>query len=388
MLKNILRQIKLDKEILTIIIGSKITIFLIIFLAYNLLPFAKNYYYVSFIYPPNEKISLKSAFKTWDAQHYLFLSEQGYKPDNESNRFYPLFPMLIKFSTYFTRNSFLSGLLISNLFSLVGLYLFYKFVKDFFGGEKIAFSSLLLLLFFPTSFYFFLIYSESLFFLLAIAFFYFLFKKKYLIAGLFSFLIPLSRPVGVFIILPFLFYFIFKKEKIKFQERIRFNQQSFFLIFPILGFLLYLAIIYLSTSSPFSGFSAANLVVSRWDIFEALLPQGFFINFFSNNLQIHGFTNSIIDRVFFIFFLFSLILIYKKCDLTLFVYSLFMGSAPLFGSFMSYSRYILLIFPIFIVLAMILEEKKYNFLKIPFLFLSFSLQILFLIIHALNYWVA
>src|SRR5689334_7224412 len=92
------------KKILFIFLWIKLSIFLIIIFAYNLLPFASVYHYANFTYPSFEKVSLKTAFKTWDAQHYIYLSEKGYSRDLGSDRFFPLLPILIKLLTFITRN--------------------------------------------------------------------------------------------------------------------------------------------------------------------------------------------------------------------------------------------------------------------------------------------
>jgi hypothetical protein len=61
-------------------------------LAVQLLPpiFATEIYATNFHWPPDDPPSLISAYKTWDANHYLFLSERGYQPDTMSSAFYPL----------------------------------------------------------------------------------------------------------------------------------------------------------------------------------------------------------------------------------------------------------------------------------------------------------
>jgi hypothetical protein len=58
------------------------------------------------------------------------------------------------------------------------------------------------------------------------------------------------------------------------------------------------------------------------------------------------------------------------------------------GTFMSYSRYLLLPFPIFIVAAMLLRRPHWTYVRAALLYFMVMLQSLFLVMHALNYWVA
>lgn len=380
----------MNKKILITILSSKIAIFLIIYLSFSLLPFASGTFYRNFVYQKDQPISLITAYQTWDAQHYLFLADKGYKKGNFSNSFYPLFPAVITLTTFFTRNFFISGIVIANIFSFIAFYYFYLFVKVFAHSEKIAFTALLFLLFFPTSFYFSLIYSESLFFLLSICFFYYLYKHKFLLAAVFSLLLPLTRPLGIVIVIPFLVYFIFNYFKFSFRKTSFYktiDKNIFFLLFPFIGMSIYFLYLFLKTGSILEGFIVQQYSIAQWNFFNIFLPQKLFVNLFLIPWQVHGYINSGIDRVFFLFFLLFLPFIYKKTDKVLFIYAFCLGLTPFLGSFMSYIRYIVVIFPIFISLA-VLVEQKYAYMKYSVLYVFLSLQTLFLILHILNYWVA
>src|ERR1035437_5578958 len=99
------------KKIFLLVIFLKVTVILLIFFAFNLLPFNSNVYSQNFSYPKGEKISLASAYKTWDAQHYLFLSQQGYKPNNQSDRFFPVLPFSIAVINKLINNPEVAGLI-------------------------------------------------------------------------------------------------------------------------------------------------------------------------------------------------------------------------------------------------------------------------------------
>ena len=383
----------IKKVVLTAIL-VKVFIFAIIFIAYNLLPFATYTYYANFHFPFNGPVTLQTAFSTWDAQHYLFLAQYGYRLGFESDRFYPLFPGLIHlFSLFF--GVFLSGLFVSNVMSIIGFIYFYLFVRDFTKDEHTAFLSFLLLLFFPTGFYFSLVYSEGLFLGIVAPLFYYLYKKKYLLAFVLSFLLPLVRPTGILIV-PALFIYAFfdyiqlpiKNLKQILKSILRVRPSIIVTLTPFIGYAIYLLIMYASTGNAFTGINYANNVVGGWRIDSLWHPLIFLHNLFDTHLALHGFTNSLIDRVFFVLFLLSLPLVWRKTDIILFVYALSMGLVPLFGNFMSYTRYSLLAIPVFIALAIVLKNKKYEYFKFPIFYLMIAIQTLFLIMQALNFWVA
>jgi hypothetical protein len=378
------------KKIILLTLAVKITIFLIIFLAYNLMPSNAYGHYLNFLYPKNQKITLLSAYKTWDGQHYIYLAEKGYGKELSSDAFYPLYPVSISMVNLFLRNSLLSGLLISNALSFIAIVIFYLFVKDFYKNKKIAYTSVLLLFSFPTAFYFSLVYSESLFFLLSIAFFYYLYKKRFFVVGLFAFLVPLSRSLGILVFLPLLSFFInsFSFNPKQFLSQ-KVNLRILLVLVPLFGFFCYLLFMFLSTGHFIEGFLVQKMNIAQWSVGNILKIDVLIRNFFDMHLAIHGFVNSVLDRIFFVVFLCSLPLIYKRGDKNLFIFSLFLGLVPPFlGSFMSYTRYMLVIFPLFMVLGSYLEEKRYNFLKFPLIYSMLLLQGLFLIMQALNYWVA
>ena len=393
-----MKSLRIDKRVLTTILLSKITVFIIIFLAYNFFPFNKTFHDVNFLNEKNEKISLQSAFSTWDTQHYLFLSEKGYIRGNVSNAFFPLFPISISILNNFLSNSFLSGIIVTNIFSAAGLIYFYLFCREYFKDKKLAFRSFILLLSFPTAFFFSLIYSESLFLFLASALFYYLYTKKYFLASIFALFIPISRPVGILISLPYLTYWVylnvsiasqsFKKILSQIVEKLLLNKRTYLILSPFLGFAAYFLFMQVSTGSYLEILNVIKYYRAEWNVSNIFNPILFFVNlFFPDSPALHGFTNSIIDRVFFIFYLLLLYLIYKRLDKTMFVYALFFGMTPLLGSFMSYARYLLVVFPIFMIMAKIFSLNKYTLLFYPTVLL-FVIQIIFLIMHSLNYWVA
>ena len=379
MIKNVMDQ-RL-KETLSLGLTSKICIFLIIYLSANLLPFSKYFHDTNFLYPPDDGINLSSTFKTWDAQHYLFLAEKGYAPGQESNRFFPLFPLLIAaVKPIFLNNTLVAALFLSNLFFFIALYYFYMFTKRTFDPE-IAFTASLFLMAFPTAFYTSLVYTESLFLMLTMIFFYCLYEKKLTPALLAAFLLPLARPQGILILLPYMAFMLYKNGAFV----LKFSKEYLIGLAFIAGLLVYFMFMHYTTGSAFSGLAAANIVKGRASLMNVTDPFGWFMrNFINVKYYIHYYIYSIIDRLFFLAYVLLIYPVYKKMDKTMFTYMLVLGLVPaLSGNLMSYTRLMFEVFPMFIVLALIFRKNHY-YVTAPLI----ALQTFFLIMHCLNFWMS
>jgi Gpi18-like mannosyltransferase len=371
------------KKLITITIFVKLTIFILIISSYFIL--ASNMYYNNAHYGifPHQYPDFFSLLRSWDAGHYLSLAENGYPNGvTESTAFYPLYPFLIKSVGFlFFGNTLAAGLLVSNVCSLLAIVYFYLLVKKLYN-DTVAFTASLFMLSFVTFFYTALVYSEGLFLLLVIAFFYYVYEKKFYPGLFLSILIPLTRPTGILVAVPLFGYLVLD---IWNSKKVTDLKNCILILGFITGFLLYLGIMNYFTGSFFSGFDAEKIYFPHNSLYNLLQPVAWFQNNFLNiQYSFNGYTTSILNRIFFGFFLILLYFIYKYLDTTLFLYSLALGLIPaLSDSFMSYIRFILVIFPIFIVLALRFQKNPYLII-IP----SAMFQVLLLIAHTLNYWVA
>src|SRR5262249_10069598 len=116
--------------------------------------------------------------------------------------------------------------------------------------------------------------------------------------------------------------------------------------------------------------------------------SGFLSDIFRSVSFSHGVLDSAFDRIWFAWFVVTLPFIYIK-NRTYFIYALLMGLVPpMTQSFMSYTRYVAVVFPMFIVTAeLFLRMKKQTWLWLT-LAMLFSIQILFLLRHINFLWVA
>jgi len=355
----------------------------VVFLTFHVAPFQEGSYDQNFSYPAHEEITWKLAYKTWDGNHYLYLADHGYSAGHEANRMFPLFPAVIAAAMrILAMPGMIAGLLLSNVFSLFAFIYLYKLVEQLYSSE-IAFRTVLYALVFPTGFFFTRIYSESLFFLLGVLFFFFLYKKNLKWAALFSFLLPLTRPVGVLILAPFAVYLFTGFIKQKTSSKI-FHPRLLFLLAPALGLGTSMIIMHVLTGNWYEHFATQQHVVSEHSIAYFInLKRWFLDNFVHLDWKAHGMLNSVFDRLAFLWYVGILFYVFRQQDKTLFCYTFFLGMVPAFSDrFISYTRFLIVIFPLYVQLA----RSPLNHGR--FLLGMFVAQLLLLAGHSLNIWIA
>ena len=101
----------------------------------------------------------------------------------ETVKFFPAYPTLIRLFTFLVGNAMLAGVIVSNLAALIFLYYLYKLGEHLLNAGS-GFRASLLYIAYPTAFFLSAIYSEALFFAALTAAFYYLEKKKILFACL------------------------------------------------------------------------------------------------------------------------------------------------------------------------------------------------------------
>ncbi len=104
----------------------------------------------------------------WDGQWYLKIATEGYRADDGSAAFFPLYPWILKVTGWLAGERYTwSGILLSSLFFLAALVLLHRLVRLDFHAED-ASRTVFYLAAFPMAFFFWAIYSESLFLFLAV----------------------------------------------------------------------------------------------------------------------------------------------------------------------------------------------------------------------------
>ncbi len=331
-------------------------------------------YAANFHWPPDAAPSFKSLFATWDAQHFLYLSREGYQPGALSNNFFPLWPWLIQAAG----GGLAASLLLSNFLSLIALLLFYAHTRET-KNELLARHSLLLLLAYPGAFFLCLPFSESLFLLLVMLLFVGLAKNKISLYAPAAFLLPLCRPQGILVAVPY-WYGLWR------QDKKRFEHIPLWLL-PLAGGAAYLFFMLHATGDAFDGLKTyRDIFPQNPSLMKMLDPVGFAKTLFEVTAW-HDVRGSLLDRLWFVLFACCLPPLWKR-DRLLFFYALPMGLVPAASlGFVSYTRHLLLVFPVFIVLAEFFEQKP-PALRWAVLSALAAFQLYLLARHANNFWVA
>jgi len=144
--------------------------------------------------------SLPGIWARWDAGYYLSIAANGYSLHGEELGFFPVYPFLVRLSALGLPSLMAwSGFLISNLaFILAALLLWYQVKADF--SEPIAWGTIITLSVFPTSLFFSAIYTESLFLLFSVLVYWFSVRKQYALAALFVSAASLTRINGLLLV--------------------------------------------------------------------------------------------------------------------------------------------------------------------------------------------
>ncbi len=336
-----------------------------------------------------------SHLATWDGAHYLYLSEVGYEKGAPSCAFYPLWPLAIRACSVLTGGSHLvAGLVLANVFALGAWCIFYDITVRRFG-ETVASWALVLLIAFPGSLFYQFIYSESLFLLLAMLLWLGMERNCYPLAWIAAFLLPLTRGVGVFSVLPIGWHWLMRRRwnwldrwRWLGRERQRMRSDRFghrlgarwastaLLVAPVLGWVMYLGLMWMWTGNSFEGIEAQKY----WDVHSVRnlwnLPK-FGIGLFEAT-AFHEFRGSVLDRCLFMLVLYCVPVIWQLGkDMVVWTYVL--GILPaMSGTFTSFTRFESCLFPLFIALAAFFTSLKRSWPLWTFVGMSAVLHVILL----------
>jgi hypothetical protein len=349
-----------------------------VLLSWALLPpiFNRAAWFQSFHWPPDADPDLSSCFATWDAQHYLHLAREGYGSNPASSAYYPLWPWLVRGVAGVNGGHLLGGALaLAFLLSWGGLLLFHAWAAER-GGADRADRALLLLVASPGALFLGFPYSEALFLFLAAGFLLALQRDRPVAAASAAFLLALTRAVGVFAILPLVVHLLAPGRR----------RMLPLALAPAAGFGAVLLSMKLATGNPFAGFDAQQHFVTHPSL-ARLFDPGWYLHLVRIPIRLHGFFDSGIDRFFFLWFVFAVLLLARRRAATELAFALPLGFVPAVTvAFMSFTRYFVAILPVFPESAALFDDPKWRpafWLVVGLLLL---LQILFLLRHANFIW--
>lgn len=167
------------------------------------------------IYPwlalPNGDLSgyMLGIWNAWDTPHYVTIASQGYgvNPDYLT-AFFPGFPIMTKIAgTLLFGNYLLGALIVANICCIIYLWYLYRLVEADYG-EAVARRAVILGAIFPTSFYLFLGYTEAPLLAFTLAALYYARQQKWWLAGLLAGCAALTKQPGVFLVFPLVYMYL------------------------------------------------------------------------------------------------------------------------------------------------------------------------------------
>lgn len=187
---------------------------------------------------------------SFDGAHYLKIAQDGY--ERNSPAFFPLYPILTRLLSQLIGTSFfLSSIIITFLSFTYFLYFLNKLLQKLGLSQADKKWVQILTLTFPTSFFFIASYTESLFMMLMSMSLYFLAASKRVPLLISGFFLPLTRFVGLFLIIPI--YLISLKECLTLSKKnyrlivknLFRKALSFNILTVVLGFITYSTFLYI-----------------------------------------------------------------------------------------------------------------------------------------------
>jgi Gpi18-like mannosyltransferase len=226
----------------------------------------------------------------------------------------------------------------------------------------------MVLLFFPTSFFFGSYYTESIFLLFSVLVFYLARRGNFFLAGIFAMIASATRITGVFLwpalVIEFVLFYGKDIKKLL-------NANAVWLLLPPLGLLSYIKYQYLKTGnglyfiSSQPAFGASRTVDKIILIHQVLFRYTKMLIFVDHTSPL--FFAVLLEFLTGIGFLGLIIYGLNKLRSSYLVYVALSFFLPTFtGTFSSMPRYVLVLFPLFALIAVVMEKLPPRFTKVYF----------------------
>ncbi len=315
-----------------------------------------------------------------DAGAYIDIAKNGYNSEfNEGTgnySWYPLYPLLIRLFSFMGYD--VAAFLIANVASFLAIAVLYAFVKEKLK-ERAAYRSVFYLMLFPTAYFFTAMYTESLFLLLSLLCFWYARDGSYWKSGAFGFLAALTRAQGAILFLPVLYMYLNQR-----QFNIKKTDLKVVGIFLIpLGIIAFMLYHYAATGNALMQFQTQQQFGRSFSLFfwEPILKE------VAN--MVTGQTTS---KIYFAFsfsvwvcFLVLSYYAYKRLGKEFGIYMLVSLVMPFFtSSFFGITRFVLVLFPGFMVLAMAAEKDRRLRIFLTCLYVVFAVMLIVFTVRHVN----
>jgi Gpi18-like mannosyltransferase len=372
-------------QIVGLSVGWRLALLVIGLLASRLLVYEPSFPYARELLGG---LALPRWFYSWanfDGVHYLTIAASGYSAAF-TQAFFPIFPLILRLLPHYL----IGGLILNLTLATLLVVIFYNLVKlD--HSAKIAQWAVVGLLFFPTSFFLGTLYSESLFLLLVLVVFWLARQKEWLLAGLLAGIASATRVMGVFLWPALLLELWWQVKPTSLTSFIKHNLKAIVQIslslLGLLAYMLYLwqvfddPLFFLHVQSEFGAGRQESLVLFPqviWRYTKILWTVRPFDWKYFSYVQ---------DLVLSLSTLSALLVFFKKIRPSyLFFALLAFFLPPLNGTLSSMPRYLLVCFPLFILLGELWAKNKvWRYLLMTG---SVALLIINTMLFIQGYWVA
>ena len=313
----------------------------------------------------------------WDSAWYMDIIQNGYSmlprvaafPNQHNFAFFPLYPLLTKMlSVVIGGRDYLAGLLLSNGCLLASACLLYRLVAlDF--SLSIARRAVKYLFLFPVGFMLSGLQTESLFLCLSLLSFYAARRQKWAIAGCAGMLLSATRPTGLLIVLPLMVEYWQRPRPT--TETVRLHGQEaasktirldvlWLLLIPV-GLLGFCVFNYIETGDFFyfksvqSAWNRAfgNPFVVLWEGLKVGVSEPSF--------------KKLLEVSFCGAALAGLTAFYRRIGLAYWLLGMYSLLVPLSSGIASQPRFTVVVFPLFIVLALMSQRRWWDWVLSAFL---------------------
>lgn len=298
--------------------------------------------------------ALAGIWMRWDTPWYLEIAAHGYGCYGAS-AYMPLYPLLIRGLSVLTGGQYLvAALLISSIASFFVFYLLYQLTRELTDSHHIAKAAVIAFAVFPVSFFLMAAYTEALFLVLAIGAYLAARRGRWLLAGGLVALATLTRLQGILLLAPLGLELLLAQ-----RSQLRNWRPWVALALAPIGLALFVVYIRLTEglSLPWEPLSSARGV---WHLHYVWPWQGIVADLSSLMTQPDGGTIlsfKFLDPLCALLFLGLTVLAFRRLNLPLAVFLVVMWLSSVIkvteaGYTTSISRYMLGLFPAFIVLGM------------------------------------
>jgi Gpi18-like mannosyltransferase len=374
------------KTILKYLLIWQVLITAVVLLSANLLPLKVSAIFLGGGITEYLKDPLLNFRSNFDGVHYILIATHGYNYGQQA--FFPLFPDLISFFFKYIRQPVLVGTMISLVSYFLALIVLVRLIAlDY--PSAVARWTVILLLFFPTSFFFGAVYTEGLFLLLVLLSFYSARKNYWLLAGIFGGLACYTRLVGLFLFPALLLELFWQADRQKLKFKNALTKALPLLLIP-LSLLVYMYFLLKTTGDPLA-FYHVQADFNQARSLHVVMPYQVFWRYVKMVLTVNpnDFSYLTIWLEFLTGIVFSVLAVIAlfKMRLSYSVFSILAFFLPTFtGNFVSLPRYVLILFPLYILMAEFFAGHPR--LRVAYLVVSGITFTLFLSMFARGYWVS